>query len=944
MKAVSIEQRPTLCDAIKVRFTTWVINPIIVGYYHAKGGATQNIVTAMRFTSVLILLGLSGCAYENYFIPKDSYTISNRFYTFAIYNDGGRLLTHPLLDFERTLKALEEERRLLEAERALLKITHPNQRIKSDPDESRKCTKVTDVYVISHGWNYSAGEAVPNYHNYIELVDRLYDKERILRKEFKEPFCPYLILVSWTSTVRPIQDMAGGVLPFDIGEILRPVASATDKVLLHPLTAWKQSFSASAIALGTKYPDSYLYRSWYRSDKEKYGDKEVKKYGTESSYFLDQDTGYNAPLSAMLYELIRWKANPEGGPSLKDASIHIVGHSYGAKLVALASMEALRRWILIDHMLDTAFMKFVQKEIPDILKQSDDKKLLKPFIHERSLKKLEQLMQYSRPRALLEYLGVSKKDDVPDEESHNSEELENLEASWDQLLNKTGHGQWGTASPFPLELLGGGPQEQLACTELEKVLASNGGDCKDRIPTEIPKENLPISSLVLVNPALHPGEFWYPVNYHYTAPASTLKLIPRKAVIYSKYDYPNGALFNMREALFDVQGGQKYQVWLDDGSDRIFSSIRENPIFRTIATPFYAMVTGPPALVYSIVHGVTSYSLTTAINLPYDLWHHIQHNSPQSEWMPKWLKWEAPQKRISIGSFVGRVANVVDFLAPVVPFGPSRDEDLQGIFRLSRPALGKTGIVKLVAGRPAHPNLYGLQTFYDPEPKLNNALDIRADEVCRYLKESWAKKSESYEKKSDIDLQRDLSKLRAAIFSFDASKIYDSWKPPVGAHDDVRDRDEGTSCRSNALSPNQRDHLNDRLAESLPRLQVLFKECRKDSDKDKRIECRENFEALDSMEIVDIKDNVLTIAVSLVPFQERNRTFLVANRRQEKFWEKIEAPLTAELASRLTSIPSLQLIHIRKKEKREISFQFVYQFTRGELDSELIKILPSEPR
>ena len=248
----------------------------------------------VRSVLILVLLGLSGCAYENYFIPRDSYTLPNRFYTFAIYNDGGRLLTHPLLDLERTLKALNVERKLLET-------TKPSRAGNADLGESSRCAEITDVYVISHGWNYSAGEAVANYHNYIELLDRLQDKERTSRKilqepttkqifegESQKPFCPYLIFVSWTSTVRPVEEMTSGVLPFDLGEIVRPIASLTDQVLLHPFTAWKQSFRAAAIALGTRYPNSYLYRSWYRTDTDKekpdFGEgNEVKKYGTGHS-------------------------------------------------------------------------------------------------------------------------------------------------------------------------------------------------------------------------------------------------------------------------------------------------------------------------------------------------------------------------------------------------------------------------------------------------------------------------------------------------------------------------------------------------------------------------------------------------------------------------------------------------------------------------------------
>jgi hypothetical protein len=295
---------------------------------------------------------------------------------------------------------------------------------------------------------------VANYHNYIELLDRLQDKERTSGRKLQEsnkkhtseeesqnPFCPYLILVSWTSTVRPVEDIMSGVLPFDLGEIARPIASVTDKVLLHPFTAWKQSFRAAAIGLGTTYPDSYLYRSWYRTDSDDFGSKEVKKYGTESAYFLDKDTGYNAPLSAMLYELIQWKSKPNPkGPSLKNASIHIVGHSYGAKLVALATMEALRRWVLIDHLLDK------------VLESLDHEKSL----HETDLKDLRLMMEHSDLRNVFESFLRGKRDGL------NPENRKRLEKRWYQLLEQTGHGPWGAASILPTELLGGPREEKHA--------------------------------------------------------------------------------------------------------------------------------------------------------------------------------------------------------------------------------------------------------------------------------------------------------------------------------------------------------------------------------------------------------------------------------------------------------------------------------------------------
>jgi hypothetical protein len=712
---------------------------------------------------------MSGCAYQSYLIPKDSYTLPNRFYTFAIYNEAGRLLSHPLLDLERTLKSLEIA--------------------KDDSALGQGCRnrKITDVYVISHGWNFSDGEAVANYHSYIENLDKFIKKRDENPGAFEE-FCPYLILVTWTSTTRPVEDLTSGILPFNLADGIQPAAYFTDRFILHLLTAWKQSFRASTIALGGNFPDSYLYRSWYRSDAK---GREVKEYGAESSYFGDKDTGYDAPLSALLYELIRWKTNagtstqslPEFNTPL-DANIHLVGHSYGGKLVALAGMEALRRWVLIDHLFHD---KFKDSKFTGI-KRTQTSNQVDADVRHKNLDDLKDAITHRIRNARNRQLSRLKQESLgPD-----------VSDLWEEILHETGHGT-GTFWPIPLEL-GKGPDEIQACKTIEKAISRSDAACTGSASDDSSKTIFPISSLILISPAMHPGELWYSVNWNHIAPASTLRLIPRKAILYSKYDYMNGMFFNIREALADVQGSQKGQVLLDDLTSHVVAK-EDSWLLRMPVTTAMGVVNGLSVLGYSVLHGSLLYIGTTAINIPLDLWYHIQNNSPQSEWMPEWLKWDAPNDRLSVGSLAGRVANLIDFFIPLIPFGPSRDEDRQGIFRLSRPALGKTGVAKLAAGRLERPNLYGLQNFYSS----GHPTDIAANTVCSYLARSYDETL--YNSKSELDL----SKLRTAIFSFDTSKIYNGpwYDLPVGAHDDVRSRDNETSCPSGTLKKEKREHSFD---------------------------------------------------------------------------------------------------------------------------------------
>jgi hypothetical protein len=886
--------------------------------------------TAFQSVLVFVLLFLSGCAYQNYNIPRDSYTLSNRFYTFAIYNDAGRLLTHPLLDLERALETASVD--------------------------GHGCNRITDIYVISHGWNYSATEAVPNYHNYIELLDRFQQQNR--QSETPESFCPYLIFVSWTSTTRPLEDLASGILPFNLDEAIRPVGAFIDKVVLHPLTAWKQSFHATTIALGARYPNYYLTRPWYEHGSP-LGYQEMKLYGTESPYFVDKDTGYDAPLSAMLYELIQWKTSPEENrPSLKSIDLHLIGHSYGAKLVTLAGMEALRRWILIDHLLDK----------PD--KQSGDKTRDKR-VHETNLLRLRNVInrkpttkisedshksrahheetRENDSQTILSELGqaaVQAVSEVADQSGLKvvselglkglsqlgvpwPEDYDAMSKRWEAMLSDTGHRD-SIYMPIPfglrkgiVELLQGTPE---------------GGKGFDDIQN---KETPPIASLVLINPAMHPGELWYPVGRTdgegRTAPVRTLEQISRKAILYSKYDHTNGVLFNLREALFPVQQLQKIAVHLDDVTTGTFfnENERKHPFIRTIVPPLPIMFAGSFALVNGVVQGVSFYVGTLLANLPFDLWYHIQHNQMQVDGMPNWLKWDAPRDNVSPESFIARAVNLVDFFVPRLPIGPVRDEPFQGILRLSRPAVGKTGVEQLVAGRPKFPNLYGLTPAYIS----GYTPDIDADKFCSYLEGSYDK--------GPMKEAQSHSNMRKAIYSFNASNVYNSSLPLIGAHDEVRSRENDTSCPLSSDS-SERKHLsimNGLLAEVKTRATKVLKTCPNNKSEDTETICRENQEALDSLELVDInKDGIYTVAVSGTPFQGSHRGFSAIEARIHEFWDEIEAPLTTQLAdehkTRLGFSPSLKLTHTRKKEKRELSFDFVYRFTKGYLDRNLLETFP----
>ncbi|MBK9946037.1 MAG: hypothetical protein IPP12_02455 [Nitrospira sp.] len=228
--------------------------------------------------------------------------------------------------------------------------------------------------MIAHGWNYSGGLAVTSYHNYIELLDRL-----IATKQVKEEYQPFLIFVTWTSTVRPMGDVANAILPLNTHEIIRPLTNLLDEGPVHLLTAWKQSLNANTIALGRFGPEVYLDHDWNE-----------ETYTYEEGWYGERDTGQDLPLSQLVYELINSKIaevlnpgestpiqeaitscldTPPSDPyympkqALANVKLHLVGHSYGAKVVAFAAMEGLRKWVIRKYLNYPRIIPFRRKEI-----------------------------------------------------------------------------------------------------------------------------------------------------------------------------------------------------------------------------------------------------------------------------------------------------------------------------------------------------------------------------------------------------------------------------------------------------------------------------------------------------------------------------------------------------------------------------------------------------
>lgn len=206
-------------------------------------------------------------------------------------------------------------------------------------------------------------------------------------------------------------------------------------------------------------------------------------------------------------------------------------------------------------------------------------------------------------------------------------------------------------------------------------------------------------------------------------------------------------------------------------------------------------------------------SIYTGVNLPQDLIYHVR-NGPanDSKLIPDVIK--------------GAV-NAVDYFLPTFPWGYRHESD-QGLYRISRPGLGKTGLHHMAKGRWEKLNLWGLSSYMTKESfgkrkcsvgeaPNGDCIDTKTHDDNEYpfapnidantFKTFTAstpecvpidnKNSECAFK--DFELERpersELLWQREKFYSFDASEVFNTWIPPAGAHGDLRE-----------TKKNKRDH------------------------------------------------------------------------------------------------------------------------------------------
>lgn len=254
--------------------------------------------------SGLLVLLLSACRSQSAAPPETSTqsdpTIRE---SFAVYDEHNRLIRSPIEGLEAEI-----------ARRA-----------------ATGAAPLTDIYVISHGWNFTLSESGSLYENYaLSLREALQDIHRL-----DESFEPFFVFVTWSSVTRPLTEAVESLLPLDLMPLARSSIQWVDQIAFHIPSNWGETVDTRHIALG-----NYARRTEW--DPHTYGvDPGDSEYDRERRRATEQAKtaafeGYEIPLSAILDRLIRMRARHDFG-------LHVVGHSFGAKVASLATLDATAR-------------------------------------------------------------------------------------------------------------------------------------------------------------------------------------------------------------------------------------------------------------------------------------------------------------------------------------------------------------------------------------------------------------------------------------------------------------------------------------------------------------------------------------------------------------------------------------------------------------------------
>jgi hypothetical protein len=247
----------------------------------------------LRFYVLLFSLLVFGCTPNTIIREREDNTHTNHHerFTLAIYDSNNFLISDPIGDLKNHTSYHNLYSLCSDDIKDLLK-RHGKESVFKTACKGAQAGEppITDIYVISHGWNYTMEDSINLYNDYIKkLEDKFGCKNGINNKnQTCESFHPYYVFVSWPSTIRPISQTLKAVLPFSIASSSSPlgvISEGIDKVVFHIPTVWQQSLNTYKIS---KIPERILKAGDYKT-----------------LYDDSQETGQiKIPLSIVLYELM----------------------------------------------------------------------------------------------------------------------------------------------------------------------------------------------------------------------------------------------------------------------------------------------------------------------------------------------------------------------------------------------------------------------------------------------------------------------------------------------------------------------------------------------------------------------------------------------------------------------------------------------------------------
>lgn len=630
----------------------------------------MNLLLRLIILSLCLLIW--GCSKPN---VSPSPGIHNNF-ALAVYDSDNYLISDPIGD----LKNHTQYHKLL----SLCKES-TNTSLQACNDE-HNTSPITDIYVISHGWDYTLEESMNLYNNYIhKLGNESGDWHKNGNSNVN--FHPYYIFVSWPSTVRPISQTLKAILPYSLADsksVLGWTSDLLDSVIFHLPTVWKQSLNTYSIShTPTRALEKKIYDSLYDKNQQA-----VEK---------------DIPFSIVLYELIKYR---DGYDQNTKPKIHLVGHSFGTKLLTLSALDAIGLWSKKNKLWDKG----------DIFYKNEN--------------------------------GITKKIEKPD-------------------------------SPIESLLLFNAAYEPWELLDIEFMsINDTSRNCY------LDENNKP------------------PLDHEEICFNNRLKFIPRKAFVYSNYDYPNGIVFDASQIIIS-NSITKHVSNIFERNKEIYTSINstQNATLKNILVG-YQKITEPVLSVYSLgltlVYSPLTWVGRRGYNLPFDYWYHINNNDT------------IPEQKNTFGEIGRKSFNTIHYFLPLDKISPfqtdnmNRNADKMGLFRSSSEALGRTGLYRMGVGRNASANLGWLGDYViDPTTELPlPESGIPADVMCKY---GTQKLLDNQQPTIDTPLLK-----RNIFYSFNGSNVLSGssflsdFHIQFGSHSDINS-DHLTNCYDNLES--KRDNI-----------------------------------------------------------------------------------------------------------------------------------------